>query len=150
MIHKEEWGFNPALLDYVKKTWKGTGRVELVNDGSIERLLFKQKAESSFRALGFPVRQVKTWVSIQKPESGDGYAEQYPHVHYPLDGLTLVHYLQAGDVPANLDIFEGDEVVESVVPVPGLTVFMPNDLLHGARKNNGRIDRIQMIATALR
>lgn len=150
MLHREYWGFNPDWLEYVGRTWRGVGRVESVADDSPERLSFQAKARESFLGLGYPVKQVKTWISVQVPESGDGYADQYPHVHYPLDGLTLVHYLQPGDKPAPLDIFDDGLVVETIYPEPGLTVFMPNHILHGARKNSGTESRIQMIATALR
>lgn len=150
MIYREHWEFRQSWLDYVKSSWKGNGRVELVNDDSPERIEFRERAKSAFISIGFPARTVKTYLSVQKPESGDGYAEQYPHVHYPLDGLTLVHYMQPGDLPAPLDIFDGDNVIETIIPEPGLTVFIPHNVLHGARKNNGTIDRIQLIATALR
>jgi len=150
VIYKEHWKYNPDWLDYVKTAWEGRGRVELVKDNSEHRLAFMQAAKEAFTKLGFPLSYVKTYLSVQKPEVGEGYAEQYPHVHYPLDGMTLVHYLQPGDNPAPLDIFEGGEVVETIYPEPGLTVFMPHDLKHGVRKNNGTTDRIQLIATAVR
>jgi len=109
-----------------------------------------KRAIRSVERLAFPIDYVKTYLSVQKPETGDGYAEQYPHTHEPPNGLTLVHYLQPGDKPAPLDIFDGDEVIETIYPEPGLTVFIPNNVRHGARKNNGTTDRIQLIATALR
>lgn len=93
--------------------------------------------------IGF--RHVKTWVSIQRPEDGDGYTKGYPHVHYPLDAMTLVHYLQPGDNPAPLIIGE-----HRVIPEQGLTVFMMNSVEHGVLKNNGTTDRIQLIATAVK
>lgn len=150
MIYKENWEFRQDWLDYVESSWRGLGRVELVNSDNVARLDFLKKATESFYNLGFPIDYVKTYLSIQEPENGSGYAEQYPHTHEPKDGLTLVHYLQPGDKPAPLDIFEGGEVVETIYPEPGLTVFMPNNLMHGVKKNNGSTNRIQLIATALR
>ena len=150
MINREEWGFRQSWLDYVKSAWRGIGRVELVTDGSLERLEFKEMARESFERLGFPIDYIKTYLSVQQPEKGHGYAEQYPHTHEPSNGLTLVHYLQPGDKPAPLDIFDNSEVVETIYPTPGLTVFMPNDIMHGVRKNSGLENRIQLIATALR
>ena len=111
---------------------------------------FAEKASASFTRLNVPFSHIKTWVSVQVPVDGDGYDEGYPHFHYPLNGTTLVHYLDPGDKPAPLHIFEGDDVIEEIFPVRGLTVFMPNDLKHGVLKNHGTTDRIQMIATALR
>lgn len=150
MIYREEWVFRQSWLDYVKSTWRGIGRVELVSDDSRERLEFMEAAKQSFTNLGFPINYVKTYLSVQQPEKGHGYAEQYPHTHEPKDGMTLVHYLQPGDKPAPLDIFNKGEVIETIYPKAGLTVFMPNDLMHGVRKNKGHENRIQLIATALR
>lgn len=150
-IHKEVWDCHPGWLDYVRQTWKpGLGRVQQQKDESPERLAFLNAARRSFEGLLFPVKQVKTWVSVQQPSQGEGYCDEYPHVHYPLDGLTLVHYLDPGDQPAPLHILDGDNVIEEIVPYVGLTVFMPNDVLHGVLHNLGTTDRVQMIATALR
>jgi len=149
-VHKEMWEFRPEWLEYVKLTWNGKGRVNQRKEDSPQRLSFHNKAWESFEALGFPVKQVKTWVAIQMPSRGEGYCDEYPHVHYPLDGLTLVHYLEPGDKPAPLHIIEDGKVVEEIFPQRGLTVFMPNDLMHGVLHNYGEEPRIQMIATALR
>lgn len=119
------------------------------SDDCPERRSFARQAKRAFELREIPVRGLKTWVSIQKPCCDGGYADEYPHVHYPLDGVTLVHYLEPGDKPAPLHIFEGDEVVEEIVPERGLTVFMPNALKHGVVNNHGTTDRIQLIATAL-
>lgn len=146
MIHKEDWGFRSEWREYVLDRWEpGLGRVQQQKDSQLDA--FVEKSHESFSALGFPVKQIKMWVSIQVAAEGDGYDEHYPHVHYPLDGMTLVHYL--GGEPAPLDIFQEGEVVETIIPRPGLTVFMPNHIEHGARKHHGS-DRIQLIATALR
>lgn len=149
MIHRERWELRHDWLAYVQRIWKGLGRVELVSDDSPERLSFQARARRAFEERGIPARTVKTWVSVQTPEPGEGYAEQYPHTHSPSSGVTLVHYLQPGDVPAPLDIFDGDRVMETIYPEEGLTVFMPNSVLHGVRKNQGMQNRIQLIATAL-
>ena len=150
MIHKEHWAFNPDWLAYVKQSWKGNGRVEEIHHHSPVSLQFKERAERAFSEYGLTFSRVKTYISIQVPKDGTGYDDGYPHIHYPLDAITLVHYLQPGDVPAPLHIFDGETVIEEVYPEPGLTVFMPNDLKHGVLKNNGTINRIQLIATALR
>lgn len=148
-IHKEYWEFKPEWVDYVKRKWKGLGRVEQVKDDP-EIYPFRDRARQAFEAQGITVNQIKTWVNCQVPKSGEGYDDGYPHIHYPLNGTTLVHYLYPGNKPAPLDIFIDNEVVETVYPEPGLTVFMPNDLCHGVRKNNGTDNRLCMIATALR
>lgn len=150
MIHKEYWEFRPDWLQYTLRVWNGKGRVNQRKEDSPERLSFCKRAEKAFRDYGFPVKRVKTWVSIQNPSEGEGYCDEYPHVHHPLNGLTLVHYLDPGDEPAPLHIIVDDEVVEEVVPEQGLTVFMPNNLEHGVLHNKGEKPRIQMIATALR
>ena len=150
MIHKEHWPFRQSWLDYVTRTWQGKGRVEQIKDDSPESIEFKERAFKAFFNQGIDFRYVKAYVSIQVPKDGIGYDEGYPHIHYPLDAITLVHYLQPGDVPAPLHIFDGDTVIEEVCPEPGLTVFMPNNLKHGVLKNNGTINRTQLIATALR
>jgi len=150
MIHKEQWGFNPEWLDYVKRTWVDGGRVQMIQEESKEANAFKERATQAFIDNNIPVKKVKTWVSIQVPKEGEGYDIGYPHIHYPLNATTLVHYLQPGDNPAPLHIIVDDEVVEEVYPEQGLTVFMPNNLMHGVLKNNGTQDRIQLIATALR
>ena len=148
MIYREQWEYRPEWADYVFAKWRGTGRVEQITDDSIGP--FRQKAWDSFEKIGFPIKRIKTWINIMVPDSRTGYDDGYPHVHYPLDGLTLVHYLEPGDSPAPLHIFDNDEVIEIIYPVKGLTVFMPNDLKHGVLRNNGTIERMAMIATALR
>lgn len=150
MIHKERWEFRQDWLDYVLRVWNGQGRVNQRKEDSPERLSFCKRAWQAFEEQGYPVKQVKTWVSVQMPAEGEGYCDEYPHIHHPLDGLTLVHYLDPGDKPAPLHIIEDGAVTEEVFPERGLTVFMPNDLMHGVLYNTGTKPRIQMIATALR
>ncbi len=150
MIHKEYWDFRPGWLDYVKKTWVEGGRVQQVKIDTDESEEFKARAAQAFAGQGLSFKHIKAYISIQVPKSGAGYDVGYPHVHYPLDATTLVHYLEPGDIPAPLDIFEDEEVIETIYPEQGLTVFMPNNLKHGVRLNQGTTNRIQLIATALR
>jgi len=150
MIEREQWDFHPEWLDYVKRSWEGRGRVEQIKVETSESLAFKARATRAFEDHGIPVKTVKTYLSVQVPKTGDGYDEHYPHIHYPLNATTLVHYLQPGDIPAPLNILEDGEVIESIVPEQGLTVFMPNSTWHGVLRNKGTVDRIQLIATALR
>lgn len=149
MIEKEYWKFNQEWLDYIKRTWTGIGRVQQVKEDSPERLSFQERAKRAFELKGIAASYVKTYISIQVPKDGEGYDEQYPHTHEPKNATTLIHYLQPGDKPAPLDIFDGDEVIETIYPEKGLTVFMPNSILHGVRKNKGTTNRIQFIATGL-
>lgn len=149
-LFTEYWTFDPSWLLYVKNTWKGLGRVEQIKTETKESLEFKERAKQAFLSRDIQFRLIKTYLSVQKPNIGSGYDEQYPHIHYPLDATTLVHYLQPGDIPAPLDIFDGDEVVQTIIPERGLTVFIPNCVKHGVMKNQGKEDRIQLIATALR
>ena len=153
MTDREYWRLRPEWLRWVRQVWvEGKGRVQQqypAEPDHPDRVAFAERATDAFLARNIPVVNLKTWVSVQVPEDGDGYAHGYPHVHHPLDGVTLVHYLQVTDEPAMLDIFDGDLVVETIRPAIGLTVFMPNSLRHGVRKQHGRGDRVQLIATAL-
>ena len=108
----------------------------------------KERAHQAFVEAGFPVVSIRTWVNVQVPQEGDGYAPGYPHIHSNERGLTLVHYIDPGDIPAPLDIMVDDAVVETIYPEQNLTVFMPNGMMHGVRKNNGSRNRVAMIATA--
>lgn len=139
----EMWPFRQEWLDWARAAWVPGGRVQQQKDDHPARLSFVEAAASAFKGR-CSFRHIKTWVSVQKPEFGGGYAYGFPHTHQPAHGLTLVHYLQPGDMPAPLIIGE-----HRVIPEPGLTVFMPNTLEHGVLKNNGTLDRIQLIATAL-
>lgn len=147
MIYRERWRFRPDWLDYVVQNWTGIGRVQQVKGDSEVRLSFLDEATKTLKSLGAPARNVKTYISVQKPSSDDGYAPGYPHTHEPPAGVALVHYLQPGDLPAALDIFDGDKVVESITPEVGLTVVFANTILHGVKNHRGAQDRIQMIAT---
>lgn len=149
-MEKEYWTFRPHWLDYVKRNATGVGRAEKDNSDSLEIIEFRKRAERAFTERNIVFSHVRTWISLQLPNSGAYYEKGYPHVHYPLDATTLIHYLQPGDVPAPLDIFDGDEVIETIIPEKGLTVFVPNNVKHGVRINQGTTNRIQLIATASR
>ena len=153
MIEREQWGQHPAWLAWVREVWiPGLGRVQQQKAAAAEHpacIAFARRAEQAFRSRSIPLETLKTYVSVQEPEDRDGYAEGYPHVHYPLDGTSLVHYLDPGDERTPLHIFEGDSVVEVIEPEEGLTVFMPHSLRHGVPCNRGQRDRVQLIATAL-
>jgi hypothetical protein len=147
MIRREFW--EPLdLLEYVLRVWKGHGRVENVKDDSPELERFRARAHQAFVEGGFPVATIRTWVNLQIPREGDGYDPGYPHLHQINTALTLIHYIDPGDVPAPLDIFDGETVVETIYPQANMTVFVPNGVLHGVRKNNGSRNRVAMIATA--
>lgn len=147
MLRREYW--EPlGLLDYVERTWKNTGRVERVEDDSPERLRFVERSWQAFVDAGFPIARLRTWVNLQIPREGPGYDPGYPHVHQDDRALTLVHYIDPGDVDAPLDILDGDTVIETIVPEPNMTVFIPNGVWHAVHKNNGTRPRVAMIATA--
>jgi hypothetical protein len=152
MLDREYWDFRPEWLDYVRRTWEGRGRVEQIKVQTEESLAFRERARKAFDSRGIKFKTVKTYLSTQVPVEGDGYDVDYPHIHYPLYATSLIHYLQPGDVPAPLDILtaKDGEVIETIYPESGLTVFMPHKTWHGARKNHGTENRIQLIATALR
>lgn len=144
MIELEDWEFRQELLDYVKKNHKGTHRAFAIEDDNPERLAFLDKAKKSFDDRGVKYRGVVTFLSVQVPEAGEGYHRDYPHEHLPV----LIHYLDPSDVPTPLHVFEDGRVVEEVVPYPGLTVYVPNQLSHGVPKHKGTRPRIQIIAMA--
>lgn len=149
-IFKEYWTLQPEWLEYVKATWNGSGRVQKDYTDALEITQFRERASQGFKDQGVSFKHVKSYISIQLPGSGVGYDDHYPHTHAPSTATTLIHYLQPGDVPAPLDIFEGEEVIETIYPEPGLTVYVPNSTMHGVRINQGTTPRIQMIATALK
>lgn len=146
-LRRETW--EPlGLLEYVERVWAGCGRVERVDDDSPERKRFIERAHKAFVEAGFPVVKIRTWVNVQVPMEGSGYDPGYPHVHHDNQALTLVHYIDPGDVPACLDILDGDKVVETITPEANLTVFIPNGVWHAVHRNNGTRNRVAMIATA--
>jgi hypothetical protein len=147
LIRREFW--EPLdLLAYVTRVWRGDGRVERVEDDSPERRRFADRAHRAFVEAQFPVARIRTWVNVQIPREGEGYDPGYPHVHQDARALTLVHYIDPGDTPAPLDIFHADQSIETLYPEENMTVFIPNGVLHGVRKNSGTRNRIAMIATA--
>lgn len=105
-------------------------------------------ARASFTESGLAVVRLRTWVNVQMPCPGEGYDAGYPHIHANTAGTTMVHYLDPGDVPAPLDIFDGEEVIETIYPEAGKTVYIPNGIKHGVRKNQGDLPRVAFIATA--
>lgn len=137
------------LRRYVVGRWKeGIGRVQEVRDDSPERLAFAEMAKANFEKRGVPVVRLRTWLNVQLPDPGEGYDKGYPHVHADETAVTLVHYIDPGDVPADLHIFDGDEVEHVITPEAGKTVYMPNGVKHGVLKNQGNSPRVAMIATA--
>jgi hypothetical protein len=155
-VLREYWEFSQSWLDYVTDTWiPDYSRVQKDKTNSLIATEFKERATKAFKDRGIPTRLVKMYISIQIPKESavsavkDGYDDLYPHTHGQSDATTLIHYLQPGDKPAPLDIFDGDDIVETIYPEKGLTVFVPNDVWHGVRLNKGTTNRIQMIATAL-
>lgn len=92
------------------------------------------------------IKRLRTWTNIQHAEEGEGYATGYPHVHHNENGTTLVLYLDPGDKPADLHIFDGEDVVERITPEKGKWVTIPNGVWHGVLKNHGS-KRVAMIAT---
>jgi hypothetical protein len=149
MVHIEQWELRQDWLDYVSRSWLGQGRVELVNDDSTERASFADKATGAFSNLGVNVKFLKTYLCVQESEEGEGYIDGHPHYHHPHKAYTLVHYLHAGSNPAKLDIFKSGQVVETITPKDGLTVFFKNNVIHGVHKHKGQDKRIALIATAL-
>lgn len=148
-VRREYWDFDPSWADLVCELWTGAGRVQQIKDDArIEP--FRLRAKKAFKDQGIEFSSVKTYINCQVPKIETGYDDGYPHIHYPLDATTLVHYLDPGDDPAPLHILIDGRVVEVIFPERGLTVFMPNDLWHGVLKNNGTTNRLAMIATALR
>ena len=61
----------------------------------------------------------------------------------------LIHFIEPGDKPAPLVIFDGDEIVQTVYPEAGLTAFVPDGVSHGAMRNNGTTNRIALMSLAL-
>ncbi len=157
LIFKEYWEFSQSWLDYVNDRWiPALGRVQKDKTNSPIITEFRERSTKAFNDRGITTGKVWTYISIQVPKDSaslsfkDGYDDSYPHTHAPADATTLIHYLQPGDKPAPLDLFDGDEVVETIYPERGLTVFMPNNVMHGVRLNQGTTNRIQLIATAIK
>ena len=150
MLETEEWGFDPAWLEYVKRFHPGGGRVMRVNDDEPERVAFEQRSAQAFTERNIPFSYIKTYVSIQKPQEGGGYDPGYPHQHSPLSGTTLVHYLDPSDVPTPLHIMDDEKnVIEEIIPKVGMTVYIPHHIWHGVPKHKGSTPRIQLIASAI-
>ena len=82
------------------------------------------------------------------PTDEAGWDEGYPHRHHDDTALTLVHYIDPGDLPTPLYILEDEMMIEVIYPEKDMSVFIPNGIEHGVRKNNGTRNRVAMIATA--
>lgn len=147
-IRREWWGPH-SWKDYALRVWKGLGRVEEIKGDSKERLEFVERAKRSFIENDVPVKRIRTWVNVMPPSDEKGYDKGYPHVHHDDTATTLVHYMDCGDKPPNLDIFIGDEVF-SLTPQAGETIYIPNGIKHGVHRNNGSTPRVAFIATAYR
>lgn len=150
MVEVEKWRQNKKWLEYVLKYHPGVFRAEVTQDDHPARLSFLKKAQKAFDDRGHQYSRILTFTSIQKPVDGEGYDIGFPHRHYPDGGMTLVHYLDPSDVPTPLHIFdrEGGEIVQEIIPEPGLTVFLPHEVWHGVPKHKGSTPRVQFIAMA--
>ena len=150
MVVTENWGIPPqSWIDYAKRTWTGKDRLEKIYDDASERLEFVELAHRAFEGQGFQVKSMRTWINIEVPVEGGGLSDGYPHTHKNSDGLMLIHFIEPGDKPAPLVIFDGGEIVQTVYPEAGLTAFVPDGVSHGAMRNNGTTDRIALMALAL-
>lgn len=140
----EDWGFDPALLDYVKSNFTGGFRVTAVADENPLRLSFKERAANKFDDLGDSYRDITTFLSVQRPEKGDGYGEGYPHAHNPV----IIHYLDPSDDPTPLHVFEKEngKLIDEIIPKSGMAVYVPGWVWHGVPKHKGTTPRIQIIA----
>lgn len=138
----EEW------REYILSKWRGDGRVEELTDSDPTLDAIRERATRAFVARGIRCKRLRTWANVMLPTTGVGYDAGYPHVHQNTRATTLVHYLDPGDVPCPLHIFDGDAVIESIEPQVGQTVYMPNGVKHGVLKNTGTRPRVAVIATA--
>ena len=122
-IHREFWEFNQSWLNYVNDTWiPDYSRVQKDKTNSPIITEFIERATKAFQGRGITTRLVKAYISIQEPKDSaafaiqDGYDDHYPHVHGQSDQTTLIHYLQPGDKPAPLDVFEDGECDRYYLP----------------------------------
>lgn len=144
MVHTEQWGENPELLEYVKDNHSREHRIHVTTDDHPLIEDFVSRANAAFDRLKVERRDIVVCMSIQKPEEGDGYHQDYPHTHR----AVLIYYLDPSDVPTPLHIFEGDEVIEELVPEAGLMAYVPDNVSHGVPRHKGTKERIQIIAAA--
>ena len=141
MIVREHWGPPPEeWIRYAVEKREDTGGILTRMTGKFPS--FEDRAREALKRQGFPVKALTSWINTHLPTTEVGYERGYPHTHKNNDGLVLIHYLLPGDKPAPLDVFEGDEIVETIYPEPGLTLYMPDGVKHGARKNNGTTNRV--------
>lgn len=146
-----DWGFNPEWLKYANEYWPGGARVLRTVDETPQRLSFEAKAAEEFTKMDVPFSLIKTFISVQKPNAGEGWEAGFPHIHTPLNGTSLVHYLQAEKDSAPLHILDGEdgEIVDTIKPSVGKTVIIPNQVYHGVKCHHGKENRIQLVAIAI-
>lgn len=143
MLGREKWGPPPeSWVRYATENAVDNGGILTKMTGKFPE--FEDVAKAALRRQGFPVKNITSWINTHRPTKEVGYEKGYPHAHKNNDGLVLIHYLLAGDVPAPLDVLDGEDgpIVESIYPDPGLTLYMPDGVWHGARKNNGTTNRV--------
>ncbi len=141
-----------AAIDTLKKWltrhWKpNTGIVQQITIPSPELELMSSEALRLCRLNGVPAGRVRTYLNQQLPDLSDGdFPDIYPHRHAIPGGTTVVIYLDAGSVPAALEILTDDlEVEELITPVAGQAVLIPNGVWHRVYKNRGTTPRMALI-----
>jgi hypothetical protein len=145
MVEIEKWGDPPQhWLDFAKANVRDGARVKVCPIDDLPD--FKDRCLTGFEEHGWDVGEIIFYVNTMKPDTKTGFDDGYPHTHNNAGTLAIIHYIQPGDVPAPLEILENGEIVESIYPETGLSVYMPDDVMHGARRNNGTVDRIALIA----
>lgn len=144
-LAREHWGPPPQhWIDFAVDNRVETGGILSRMTGKFPE--FEAAAREGLKRQGFPVKTVTMWINTHQPKKEVGYEKGYPHAHNNNDGLVLIHYLVPGDVPAPLDVLNDDgSLAEQIFPEPGLTVYMPDHVKHGARINNGTTNRIAFI-----
>lgn len=150
MIEIVDWGFTPSWLEYAKTYHPRGGRAMRVIDDRPERLEFEAKCSEEFTSRNISFSLIKTFLSIQKPVEGDGYDDGFPHIHAPLHGFSLVHYLQIPKNAPPFHVMEGKDggVKQVIEPKVGMTIVMANNIYHGVLKSHAKADRIQMVGIA--
>lgn len=110
------------------------------------RRQFIRYAESRLKHWNLPHKRIRAWVNIMPPTDREGWEETYPHAHDDGGSMSVILYLQADKDHPPLDIFDGDELVHTIRPEPGMAVYMPDGVMHGVRENNGKRARIALVA----
>jgi hypothetical protein len=148
MIEVENWGEPPQeWVDFANRSpvRENESRLRVITG---QLLSFESRVMQALTERGLSVRRIRTWINTQIPREGKGYDPGYPHVHNNGDATTVIHYILPGDVPAPLDVFDGDEIIQTIYPEPGLTVYMPDGIKHGAHRNNGTTNRTCLMVMA--